>query len=54
LEAELDGNIAENFEEFIHNLTVDIDVGDDIDDEDVTNFDCNEFEILLARDQDEI
>lgn len=56
LEVELDMIIADSFEEFINNLTVDIDEDDeeyDGDDE-VRTFDCNEFEVLLEKDQDEV
>lgn len=61
LEAELDGNIAENFEEFFNNLTVEIDNENEDEDEDKDEiyfeleiFDKSEFGVLLKKDEDEI
>lgn len=59
LEVELDGNIAENFEKFVNNLTVEIDDENEDEDELETDFeleifDKSEFEVLLKKDEDEI
>lgn len=59
LEVELDGNIAENFEKFVNNLTVEIDDENEDEEELETDFeleifDKSEFEVLLKKDEDEI
>lgn len=61
LEVEVDVIIADSFEEFINNLTVEIEEeeeeeeedDDDQEDEELRTFDRNEFEILLEKNQDE-